>query len=109
MKVFYNAEIQMLDGFKPDAFVMEPASSLMNFLKKDVDELDDTHASILFDNHIMPTEMKSRVRNLLTTCPTIHYVDVMYRFEFENVPDRFVIWSDGKSQDYTGHIVFTED
>ena len=115
MKVHYNIEIQMAANSEITDEVMETASRAFGFLKTDVDELESYRVTALFTSDIKPSDMKERARKFLVMCSgrsylkPAYYVDVMYRFEYENIPDRFVIWNDGRVQEYTGHIVFTED
>ena len=109
MKVYYNAEICTGAEYTVTDWAMEVFSHHLGFAKTDVDEHEERFATALFVSNVLPTEMRDRARALLKECPGIHYIDVMYRFETEMVPDRFVIWSDGRIQEYTGHIEFTED
>jgi len=39
----------------------------------------------------------------------LHYIDVIYRFEHEMTPDRFVVWSSGHEEEYHGEVIFVED
>lgn len=109
MRVYYNAEIRMDAEHTVTDGVMEKFSHHLDFNKTDVDEREETFASALFVSNIRPTEMRGRVRALLAECPGIYHADVMYRFETEMVPDRFVAWQGGKMQEYTGYIEFRED
>lgn len=109
MKLYYNIEIQMSGTNEMTDAVLEHAAHLFGFLKKDVEDAETYNASVMFTSDIKPSDMRERVRNLLVAVPTIHYVDVIYRFEYAMVPDRFVIWSDGRTQEYTGYINFRED
>lgn len=110
MKIFYNVEIQTLGENCIDNSVMEDASRLLRFNKRDIEDEDEYCVRLVYTNSdLSVTEMRERVRALLRLCHSVNYVDVVYRYEGENVPDRFVCWYDGHEQDYTGHIVFTED
>lgn len=108
MKAFYNVTIQMRGTYEAEA-VMEKASHFLHFGKRDIEECNTHNVNIMYSSDVKPTEMRDRVRWLLTDAPTIHYVDVIYRFEYEMVPDRFVIWQDGSIKEYTGHVEFRED
>lgn len=109
MKVYYNISIQMAGTHEMDDSTMESASRLLGFTKKDVEETETYSVNVMFASNILPTDMRDRVRSLLLASKSIYYVDAMYRFEYAMVPDRFVIWRDGKTQEYTGFITFTED
>lgn len=109
MKVFYSIDIQMIGAYEVTGAVLETASHLIGFEKKDIDELETYHVQASFGSNVLPSTMHDYVRSLLTALPEIFYVDVIFRFKYAMHPDRFVIWQDGKTQEYTGHITFTED
>ena len=109
MKVFYSIEIQMCAGHEVTDDLMEVASYAFQFLKKDVDEKELYRVTALFSNEIKPTEMRERARRFLHLHKDVYYVDVIYRFEHEMVPDRFVRWQNGDIQEYTGHVEFREE
>ena len=110
MQVFYKVVIQMRGTYETDGHTMELAAHHLGFSKRNIDEQEIHNATIFFySNFIKPTEMRDRVLRLLAECRYIYYVDVVYRFEHELVPDRFVVWQGGKIKEYTGKITFVED
>ena len=109
MKVYYNIEIQMHGTYEVEDKIMESASHFFGFSKRDVEEQETHSASVMFVSDVTPTEMRERVAKFLVANQAVHYVDVIYRFEFAMVPDRFVRWRDGRIQEYTGYINFRED
>ena len=109
MKVFYWVSILTKFGADKNK-VLECASKHMQFEKKDVDEDEETYAvAASFNSMIKPTEMRDRVRSLLRDDSDIHCVDVIYRFEHEMIPDRFVIWDSGRQAEYRGEVVFNKE
>ena len=109
MKVFYSVEIQMCGTYEVEGRIMESASHLLGFGKNDIEDQETHSVSVIYANEIKPSDMKAQIRKFLVANPAVHYVDVMYRFEYAMCPDRFVIWKDGREQDYTGYISFRED
>ena len=109
MKVYYSTEIQMGGTYEVENKIMESAASIIGFSKADIEEQETHCVSVIHCNEIKPSDMKDRVRKFLVANPAVHYVDVMYRFEYAMVPYRFVIWSDGRERDYTGFVSFRED
>lgn len=110
MQVFYKVVIQMRGTYATDGHTMELAAHHLGFSKRNIDEQEIHNATIFFySNFIKPTEMRERVLRLLAECRYIYYVDVVYRFEHEIVPDRFVVWQGGKIKEYTGNVTFVED
>lgn len=109
MKIYYSLEVQMAGENRMSDAVVESASLAFRFGKYDIDEKEEFSLNVLFPCEIKPSDMKTRVRSFLADNPTVHYVDVMYRYEYAMVPDRFVIWQDGRTQEYTGFIDFRED
>ena len=108
MTVYYSVEIQMSGMNKTDEIISQVASTL-GATKENVYEQEDHSATIFFKSECKPTEMRERVKRCLQDSKTIHYIDVVYRWEMEMTPDRFVYWSDGMVQEYTGKIIFEED
>lgn len=109
MKVWYNVEVQMLGECERTYDLDEAIGKALGFEEDDIDEREIYRVTSLFNSNICPTAMRDRVTNVLRDHPEIFYIDVIYRFDAENVPDRFVIWQDGRKQEYTGRIIFEED
>ena len=64
---------------------------------------------ITFVTRMTHTELAEHAKLTMRDIPGIYYMDIEYIYEGNFVPDRVVIWSDGKEVHYTGHIVYTED
>ena len=109
MKVFYNIDIQMKQSYEITDDLVSTASKFFGFMKMDIDERETYHLGVTFLSEKSPRTMRDDVKALLRTFLEIFYIDVIYRFDYEMTPDRFVIWWDGKTQEYTGHVTFTED
>ena len=99
----------MRGTYEVEEAVLESASRIFGFSKKDIEESETHSVSVLFVSGVSPTEMRKRVSQFLISNKAVYYVDVMYRFEYAMVPDRFVRWHDGRTSEYTGYISFRED
>ena len=109
MNLYYNVTIQMAGKKKVTVGLMTIFEDYLGISARDLDEREDHRAVFFFVSDMKPSEVKNRIRTILNQSSSIHYVDVVYRWETEMHPDRFVLWSDGREQEYTGHVVFTED
>ena len=109
MKVWYNVEIQMLGENEMTDKLTDDIIFNLGCRYSDIDEREIYNMTTLFNSNMEPSEMRKYVTDLLHEYPQIFYIDVIYRYDSENVPDRFVIWGNGRVQEYTGHIVFEED
>ena len=109
MKVYYSMAIQMRGTYTVDDPTIELAAHHLRFSKRDIEEVEVHSAQVIFSSSIKPSEMKERILHMLAECRTIYYIDVIYRFEHEMIPDRFVIWQGGKIKEYTGKVTFVED
>ena len=110
MKVYYNVEIQM-EGF--NHVNKDLLSRIIHDLgagDSDVDECEDFRATLFFKTETKPTEMRNKIRKIIQSFEDkVHYIDVIYRFEAEMIPDRFVFWANGREQEYIGEVIFTEE
>ena len=111
MKTYYDVEIQMQGENRATKELIGMIATDLCATPADIEEITDYSATIFFKSqYIMPTVMRQRISAILLMYNTkIHYIDVVYRYENEMTPDRFCFWSDGRQQEYTGHVVFTED
>ena len=109
MKVWYNVEVQMLGECERTYDLDEAIGKALGFEEDDIDERELYMLTAMFNSNRCPTAMRDHVTKVLRDHPEIFYIDVIYRFDAENVPDRFVIWQDGRKQEYTGRIIFEED
>lgn len=109
MKVYYNVTLEMLGTDETEENLLESASRILGFSKSDIEETDTRSATVFFASTVSPTEMRDRARRLMVAFEDFLLVDVMYRFEYAMVPDRFVVRHDGTVGEYTGFIVFRED
>ena len=108
-RVLYSLDLQMKEDYRINSNIIRLAESCFGFTKKDVDEEERYSITASFLSLFTPSDMRKKVTAFLRTQPEIHYIDVVYRYETEMTPDRFVIWSDGRSQEYTGHVYYEED
>ena len=109
MKVFYSISIWMDESSEMTGEILESASRIIGFGKPDIDDARENCLTATFSSNVKPTDMRSRAKSLLAEFPDINFVDVIYRFEYEMVPDRFVAWFDGKMTEFTGHITFEKE
>ena len=109
MNAYYNVEIQMEGNKKVTTGILVLFEDFLGISDRDIDEREDHHAVLFFESDMKPIEVMNRVRTILNQTSSIHYVDVVYRYEYEMTPDRFVCWKNGDTQEYTGHVIFEED
>ena len=109
MNVYYNIEIQMAGMNKMTDDVLSMITRTLCVDDSDYDELEAYRAVLFFKTDMLPGAMRELVKDCLRKTERIHYIDVIYRFETEMNVDRYVIWADGREQDYTGHTIFEED
>lgn len=109
MKIWYNVEVQMLGECERTEELDADIGFNLGFGERDIDERELYRMTALFVSDIAPMKMREYVTATLQDHPQIYYIDVIYRYDSENTPDRFVIWSDGRRQEYTGKIIFEED
>lgn len=109
MKIYYNVEIQTAGNKKITAGIIDLFEDFLGISDRDLDEREEHRAVFFFGSDMKPSEVKAIVRTILQQTSSIHYVDIIYRFEHEMTPDRVVLWADGHTQEYTGHVVFEED
>ena len=111
MNVYYNVEIQMSRKNRITEEILNDIALNLGATASDVDERETYRAVLFFKSEIKPGEMRSLIRAYFRENPDehIHYFDVIYRWETEMNADRFVIWSDGETQEFTGKMIFEED
>ena len=109
MNTYYNVEIQTEGKKKITTGILVLFEDYLGLTDMDLDEREDHRATFFFVSDMKASEVQTRVRTILNQTSSIHYVDVIYRYEYEMTPDRFVCWNDGHTQEYTGHVVFKED
>lgn len=114
--VYYTIEVQMSGTNVITKEVLGCIENYLGVAGTDVDEREPHYVAFFAKLNVMPSEMRERVWKLLNNVrsskdhePMIHYVDVIYRWETEMNADRFVFWSNGYSQEYTGTMIFKED
>ena len=109
MNTYYNVEIQTEGKKRITAGILVLFEDYLGLTEMDLDEREDHRATFFFVSDMKASEVQNRVRTILNQTSSIHYVDVVYRYENEMTPDRFVCWGDGHTQEYTGHVIFEED
>lgn len=109
MKVWYNIEVQMLGECERTEELDAEIGFNLGFGESDIDEREPYRMTALFASSDMnPDRMRKYITDLLADHPDIFYIDVIYRYDSDNTPDRFVIWADGRTQEYAGKIIFEE-
>ena len=111
MTKLLQIEVQMQEG-------KEISEELVNELRTcfkrgpfthDIDEMEETGLTMSFITELMKDEIMSAAAAFIVTHRNdVHYIDVVYRYEYELNADRVVFWSDGRRQEYTGKMIFTE-
>ena len=110
MQVYYFVEIQTSGMAKITDELLADIVRTFGVDFRDYDEIESYRATLFFNSSVMPSNFRNTVRDLIMrNKDRIHYVDIVYHFETEINADRFVIWADGREQDYTGHMTFEED
>ena len=109
MNVYYNVEIQTSGTCLMTEGMLEQIAHILGADETDYDEVESYRAVLFFKSDCKPSEMRNRVKKCFQHGKPIHYIDVVYRWETEMTPDRFVYWADGRETEYTGKIIFEED
>ena len=110
MNTYYEVEVQMSGTHEATKHFVEQIAINLGADASAIDEIETYSAKIYIKSEIKPSEMKQRVHAILAMYHmTLHYIDVVYRFEYEMTPDRFCIWADGHEQEYRGKVIFTEE
>ena len=108
MKIFYNVDVQMMaDHDMTDELVSELEQAL-GFTDTDIDEREEYMVVAVFASETDPDEMRHQIQALLDAHPEIFYFDVIYRYECEQITERFVMRNDGTTQKFVGRTVFEE-
>jgi len=110
MKTFYNVEIQMSGTHSTSQHFIEQIATDLGADAKAIDEMEAFSATLFFDSELKPSEIEDRLWAVLGMYrQALHYIDVVYRYENEMTPDRFVLWANGTKKEYTGKVFFEED
>jgi hypothetical protein len=109
MKAYYSIDVQMRGTYEADDNLLAQVCEHLGCAKECIEEEEVHSAKLCFMSYDVQSEMRSKVLRLLTDLPRIYYVDVVYIYEYETIPDRFVIWQGGKVKEYTGKVIFVED
>lgn len=108
--ILYNVEIQMSGTYTTSEHFIDQIAVDLDTDERAVDELEQYKATLLFESELPPSEIRRRIRAILAMYnTTLHYIDVVYRYDAEINADRFVVWADGHETDYTGHMIYEED
>ena len=111
----YRMTIQLKASASP--FMEDEIASIVGFVRRrcgakmlDCYAEDSLSAKIIFGCPEFPDEIRDQVvRPLVSEFQNILYVDVEYIYQWEFIPDRFVMYDDGTILEYTGRIEYTED
>ena len=102
----YKASIQLCEGYKPTQEFLDEISRF--FLSTTINSTDE-NIDIEFVMHEPPQYMKRYVKEFIKNHPQIYYFDMVYIRSTAFVPDRWVVWKDGRQQGYSGRVTFVED
>ena len=108
-KVVYQMEIQMRAGSIITDELIKDAERQFPHTFFAIDSAEDCSAVIIMESEGLTETMRLLVKWFMDHHPSIYYMDVVYRFPYDMTPDRFVIWSDGRQQEYTGKVLYVED
>ena len=80
-------------------------------IKKVIDEHEDNILNLSFRSSYLPQEMIRRVDEMMTSYKYlgVYYIDLKYAYPYDLNADRIVIWKDGRRQEYSGRMEWTED
>ena len=112
MKKLLQIEVQMQEGKETSEELVKELRTCFKrepFVTHDIDDIDKTGMTMSFITELMQLEiMQAAADFIVRNRNDVHYIDVVYRYEYELNADRFVFWSDGRVQEYTGKMMFTE-
>lgn len=116
MNVYYYIEFQSSGLNVISKEVLLHIENMLGVSGRDIEEREPRRVTFFFKSIVKPSEMRKRMWKILNTTRSadnheclLHYVDVVYRWDYELNADRFVLWSDGNAQEYTGKMIFEED
>lgn len=108
MKHYYSLEISMLGENERSYELDQEIGEALGFAEDDIDEREVYRMTAAFESYMLPSMMKLNVIHMLSNHPEIFYVDIIHRYGYESLPDRTVIWGDGRMQNYVGRIIYEE-
>ena len=107
---YYNINVQMSGAYKASPHFISAIAVAVGAKKTDVDEINKYNGSILFKSERKVSDVLDDVYKAIKIFgKKIHYIEVVYRYEWEMTPDKVVVWSNGDKKNYTGVIIFKED
>lgn len=108
MTDYYSLEISMLGENERSYELDQEIGEALGFVEDDIDEREPYRMTAEFYSDSTYSVMKANVTQLLKQHPEIFYIDVIHRREYDCLPDRTVIWGDGRIQNYIGRIIYEE-
>ena len=111
MKHYYSLEISMLGENERSFELDQEIGEALGFAEDDIDEREVYRMTAAFVSDTIPSVMNVNVTQLLKRHPEIFYIDIIHRpirRGYESLPDRTVIWGDGRIQNYVGRIIYEE-
>lgn len=108
MKSWYSIEVAMSGENERTYELDQEIGETLGFDEDHIDERETYRMTAVFESQSLTSVMRVNVRQLLRQHPEIHYIDVIFRRGNDLLPDRFVIWQDGRELDYRGRIVYEE-
>ena len=108
MNTMYNVEIQMLGECERTAVLDEQIGNALGFVESDIDERELYRMTALFNSEDNPGSMKCKMQKFLKEHQEILYMDVIFHESAHDLPQRFVVWGDGKIQNYRTRVIYEE-
>ena len=108
MKTWYNIEVQMLAQCERNYELDQQIGSALGFSEEDIDEREPHKLTVTIDSDVEPITMEHNIWRLLADNYGVYYIDVLYRSEVEELPQRFTVWDSGRIQHYRTHVIYEE-
>ena len=103
MQYCYNVEVQMLGECERTYDLDERLGTVLGFSEDDIDEREPYRMTVLFSSETTPRVMRERIVSLLDENPEIFYFDMIH--SLGDLPQRVVIWGDGRVQEYRTRVI----
>ena len=108
MKIMYNVETQMCGECERTVELDEMLGNELGFVESDIDERELYRMTVLFKSEDTPDVMKCKMQKFLSDHGEILYLDVIFHMSAHDLPQRFVVWGDGKVQNYRTRLFYEE-
>lgn len=118
IKTLYKICIMMTEGNTADVILAESVAGQIFALPGNrigmearanaVDEAVGQEIVISFRSALAPCDIKANAWAVVSDNPLYLYADIMYQWPYDINPDRTVVWSDGRQQEYMGRVEWIE-